>query len=469
MRKSNTLCHLRQSLLLSLLFWGLTAEIKANSGPDSPNSITAVCYSNVNVSLDINGEANLLPEFIDAGSSDSNGPITAMTLSPNYFNCDQVGTTQIVLLTVIGPSGTNQCWSEVTIEDKMTPVAVCDADIFITLDGSGAAVIPAEMVNAGSYDNCSTSLSFSLSQSEFTCADLGTSAILMTVTDGGGNTNNCFSTIHVSDNMPPIAICEAETFLALDPSGHAIAEGWMVGGSSYDNCSISSITITGGETNFDCSDAGEVFVVEVTVIDAGGLSSSCLGQIFIVDPNPDADCDNVSDVCDVCPGGDDSIDNNGDGLPDCAYPPAYSSIIPDWICGNGKVYICHFNSTKCVKYNSLASHIAHGDFLGPCGNASCFAKASDKAADSDTEWVVGESPVLSAFVKGSQATILLGNLSSNGELRIIDPLGRVLNATFVEVGANSLELDITSFKDGIYYVVLSTQGDQSSCKLVLSR
>lgn len=470
MPKFNTSNCLRQSFFLTLLLLGILREVKANSGPERPSSIVAVCNASVNVSLDLNGEANLIPEYIDAGSFDSNGPISSMTLSPNYFNCDQVGTTQIVLLTVTGPSGTNQCWSEVTIEDKITPVAVCDADVFITLDGSGSAVIPAEIINAGSYDNCSASLTFSLSQNEFTCADLGTSIVLMTVTDGGGNSNNCFSTFHVSDLTPPIAVCEAEISLALDPSGHAVAEGWMVAGGSYDNCGIASYTITGGQTNFDCSDAGDLFLVEVTLLDAGGLSSICYGQIFIVDPNPDADCDGISDVCDVCPGGDDSVDNNGDGLPDCAFPPAFSGIIPSWICGNGKVYICHNNVTKCIKYNGLAAHIAHGDFLGPCDNAACLGKAADKAPDSkDTHWVLGESPELSAYVSGSRANILLGNLTSNGELRVIDPLGRIMNSTFVAAGTTSIELDITSLKDGLYFVVLSTQGEQSSCKMLLNR
>ncbi|MDH3651121.1 MAG: hypothetical protein OEQ53_15645, partial [Saprospiraceae bacterium] len=48
----------------------------------------------------------------------------------------------------------------------------------------------------------------------------------------------------------------------------------------------------------------------------------------------DADCDGVGDVCDLCPGGDDSVDNNNDGLPDCAFPPDFEDIVAAWKCGS---------------------------------------------------------------------------------------------------------------------------------------
>ena len=93
--------------------------------------------------------------------------------------------------------------------------------------------------------------------------------------------------------------------------------------------------------------------------------------------NPDQlddDCDGVGNACDICPGGDDSIDNNGDGLADCAYPPNTGDIFEGWLCGNNgnKVLVTHLPGgdhdkakTICVSANALKAHLGHGDMLGP--------------------------------------------------------------------------------------------------------
>lgn len=91
---------------------------------------------------------------------------------------------------------------------------------------------------------------------------------------------------------------------------------------------------------------------------------------------PDDDCDGIGNDDDLCPGGDDSVDNNHDGLPDCAFPPAFEDIISAWKCGTNKVSVCHNGHTICINKNALAAHIAHGDFLGPCGNTSCGEERS---------------------------------------------------------------------------------------------
>jgi hypothetical protein len=102
--------------------------------------------------------------------------------------------------------------------------------------------------------------------------------------------------------------------------------------------------------------------------------------------NPDQsddDCDGVGNSCDYCNGGDDKIDNNNDGLPDCKHPPAYNQIISQWKCKNNKVYVAHKAdngncNSLCVSYNAVQAHINHGDYLGPCDNSSCNGNSLSK-------------------------------------------------------------------------------------------
>ena len=94
----------------------------------------------------------------------------------------------------------------------------------------------------------------------------------------------------------------------------------------------------------------------------------------------DSDCDGILDANDLCPGGDDKIDNNHDGKPDCRYLPNINQLIAAWRCGNNndKVVICHIppgnpanRQTLCVSANAVAAHLAHGDYIGSCDNAKC--------------------------------------------------------------------------------------------------
>lgn len=86
----------------------------------------------------------------------------------------------------------------------------------------------------------------------------------------------------------------------------------------------------------------------------------------------DSDCDGVGDVCDQCPGGDDSIDHNQDGEPDCQNFPGIGNLPAEWLCGNDlKVVVCHNGEEICVSVNAVQAHLAHGDYLGSCNQASC--------------------------------------------------------------------------------------------------
>lgn len=88
----------------------------------------------------------------------------------------------------------------------------------------------------------------------------------------------------------------------------------------------------------------------------------------------DSDCDGVLDVNDQCPGGDDSVDKNNDGFPDCAYPPGYVNVDSTWKCSTPslqKVKVCTKTPsggciTVCTYYSAVQMHISRGGFLGPC-------------------------------------------------------------------------------------------------------
>jgi hypothetical protein len=105
----------------------------------------------------------------------------------------------------------------------------------------------------------------------------------------------------------------------------------------------------------------------------------------------DTDCDGKGNVCDVCPGGDDSIDIAGagpnmdqpDGIPDCSQGLIlpFNAIYGPWKNPiTMKVLIGHHPTantcnTQSVNFSAIGTHVGNhaGDFLGPCKTCPPFS------------------------------------------------------------------------------------------------
>ncbi len=121
----------------------------------------------------------------------------------------------------------------VCVEDKISPVAICDDSIRVSLDSRGYAFLYTRDVDEGSRDNCSLarleirraidydSLSctpktpgFSpwADLAVFSCCDLGKSVTIeLRATDAAGNTNVCWAKAVVEDKIAPECIPPKDT------------------------------------------------------------------------------------------------------------------------------------------------------------------------------------------------------------------------------------------------------------------
>ena len=136
---------------------------------------------------------------------------------------------------------------------------------------------------------------------------------------------------------------------------------------------------------FDCEDAlnhlleGTIITVTMTVTSDNGNTDNCTAGVTVLYNGPDSDCDGVGDECDVCDGGDDTVDANNDGIPDCKEIPPIGDVDPSWICAfesDGvtpkKFYFCHNAGSQnpvqiCVDVGSAHDLNVHkSDTYGPC-------------------------------------------------------------------------------------------------------
>ena len=249
---------------------------------------TAVCQD-ITLYLDGTGNASLTGADLDNGSSDNCG-VNTYTASVTNFTCSEAGNNTVTLTVEDVSSNKASCNSTVTVQDTVSPNAVCQ-DITVYLDGTGNVTVTGADVDNGSTDNCSGSLSYGLSQSAFTCSDIGANSETLTVTDPGSNISTCTTVINVADSSSPTAVCQNIT-IYLDGGGNASITAADVDGGSSDNCGVNGLSAT--PTSFTCTDVGNV-TVTLTVDDAQSNSSNCTATVTVSDSTaPTVSCQNTT-------------------------------------------------------------------------------------------------------------------------------------------------------------------------------
>lgn len=247
----------------------------------------AVCQD-LTVQLDGSGNGSVTAAQVNNASTD-NCAIQSYSVSPNSLNCSNVGPNSVTLTVTDAAGNSSTCTATVTVLESTPPTAVCQ-NIAVFLDASGNVTVTGAQLGSGSSDNCGIA-DISVNPSSFTCAEIGANSVLVTVTDGSGNTASCSATVTVSDNLPPTALCQ-NTVVQLDASGNASILASTINAGSIDNCAISNLAVN--PSSFNCSDLGSNSVT-LTVTDVSGNSSTCSANVTVQDLlAPTALCQNLT-------------------------------------------------------------------------------------------------------------------------------------------------------------------------------
>lgn len=435
-----------------------------------------VSCQNINVSLDAFGSViNISPSDV-IGVSSADCGLASETVSPSSFDCMDLGPNMVTYTITDLKGNQSTCTATVTVEDKMDPIITCPPKLIIECDESTA---PGNTGSATATDNCATDplITFSDVTNLIGCSGTGTIIRTWTATDVSGNSTSCDQVITIVDNTPPIAICQDITVQLGDNVEVSITSDQIDNGSN-DACGTVSLGID--VSTFSCYFLGD-HTVTLTVTDECGNTSSCTATVTV--EGPDEDCDSVSDICDECPGGDDTIDNNNDGLPDCAHYPGFENLIDDWKCGknNNKVLVCHIPEgnagnpqTSCIAPQAVAAHLAHGDYLGPCGDANC---GTPQLIVSNPNYDDGGLNLIASPNPFQHTTNISFHLENEGfvNLAIYNLNGQMINQLLtgsISSGPHKLDWNGDSNngskqQSGIYFVILKTSDQVITKKVTL--
>lgn len=186
----------------------------------------------------------------------------------------------------------NFCSTTTTVQimanDDVMPQAVSQ-NVTISLDANGEANLAPIMVDNGSSDNCNIS-SIDLDKTEFDCSNLGTNEVMLTVTDGAGNTNSTMATITVIDEIAPTITCVGDV---VSNSCNGVTYNLP---SADDNCGVPTMELISGLAS------GEVFPEGTTeimykVTDASGNEATCSFTVTVENTLDIETMDNVMPAC----------------------------------------------------------------------------------------------------------------------------------------------------------------------------
>ncbi|MBK8723025.1 MAG: gliding motility-associated C-terminal domain-containing protein [Saprospiraceae bacterium] len=272
------------------------------------NGLTANAYgSSVTLSLNLIGDVESAGEYFTILAEDNSVIGTTEVGQPNVIagNCNSPSIINFSIPTAtfnqwakdgivtfraisnisfaVPPSipgrGINPCNNSVTANgqndgsSKLT-ATISYNPIFIDYYTTGATVTPTTSFPTPSFDPKVTFNS-------------GTTNVFYIVPDGVGNKDTCSYNVTITDNVPPVAKCNNNTFVFVNASGqNDTIKGNQINAGSYDNCGIVSYSVS--PNLFNCNQIGTITTVTMTVTDAAGLTSQCTStiKIDIASPKP---------------------------------------------------------------------------------------------------------------------------------------------------------------------------------------
>ncbi len=274
----------------------------------------------------------------------------------------------------------------ITVMDTIAPTAIC-SDITIQLDESGLATINAEDINGGSTDNCGIDTIF-ISQYNFTCDELGTNQVTLTVVDNCGNTSTCTATVTVESGEANCGSIQTTP----DVLDIVVCNGREVSGTmnilDNDNLAGAGFTITAnnlpqgvqldlttGELTYYSQQITETTIQFTYTVCHDVYTNDCSEALVTINVLIDTDCDGIHDAIDIDDDDDgildvdeeayslnqQTLDSDGDGIVDRLDIDSDNDGIPDNIEWQQ-------NIEEGIQYGSYAYGTDMGyDYFPPLG------------------------------------------------------------------------------------------------------
>ena len=176
---------------------------------NNPNLLHLQCYNNQITSLDVSANTQLL--YVRC----QNNALTSLNVqngnNSNFSDFNALNNPNLLCIQVDNVTYSTTNWLNkdsiavysTDCSGDFTAPTVITQNITVTLSSSGQATITAADINNGSYDDVAIQ-TMTLDVTDFTCADIGTNTVTLTVEDTTGNIATATALVTVQDTTAPV-------------------------------------------------------------------------------------------------------------------------------------------------------------------------------------------------------------------------------------------------------------------------
>ncbi len=291
-----------------------------------------------------------------------------------------------------------------------------DFELVLGPDGTGS-ITPEDLIDSD-LDLCN--FVYSLSQSDFTCADAGDNLVTVTAIGGNGDTLTCQSTVTV---VVPADI------LTID-LGDECRQVYF--GYGPESCTTITANVTGGTAPYTYLWSNGATTSSITVCPGSTTSYS----VIVTDANG---CLQVSGRVDVN--------------------------VTDVRCGNNndKVLVCHIppdnpgnSHTICISASAVAAHLAHGCQLGNCSDTDPCAEEPDQIVNNETNYIKAMTAEPELWPNPGNGRLQINfpdNIAEEATIKVSSIDGKIVGRYIIQSNEKTYAInDLNDIEIGVYYV-----------------
>ena len=236
---------------------------------------TIVCPADEDIFVD--AACNIsLPDYTSQVSADDNCAYS-ITQSPSPGTSIGLGNTEVTISATDDAGNSTSCSFTVSAIDNVNPIISCPSDITLSVGGSCQITLPDYRSLAVANDNCDVTVS--QAPVAGTAIGLGDTQVVLTATDGAGNTSTCTFNVTVEDSSAPTIVCPGNKTVLVDAACTAVLIDYTAQATANDNCSV---TVSQSPVAGTAIGLGTT-TVTLTASDASGNISSCTFDVNVED------------------------------------------------------------------------------------------------------------------------------------------------------------------------------------------